>query len=59
MGDYHVKTANIDAIFENAIKRGIFCASCAGDWMYMYTVGSIDYFKHRESRLYTAVQEAS
>jgi hypothetical protein len=59
MGAWHVRQVNIDAIFENAIQKGIFSTIEAGDWMYMYTMGNIDYFKHRESRLYTSVLETA
>lgn len=40
---------NPDEAFENAMKRGMKNPS---DWMYMYSKGGRDYFKHCETRVY-------
>lgn len=37
--------------FENALKRGM---KNPDDWMYMYSKGGRDYFKHCETRAYKA-----
>ena len=38
-----------DKAFENAIKRGL---NNPEDWMYMYSKGLKDYFKHHDTREY-------
>lgn len=40
---------NPDDVFENAIALGL---ENPGEWMYMYSEGVFDYFKHDRTRMY-------
>jgi hypothetical protein len=40
------------AAFNEAIERGMMTDESAGDWMYMYSDASCDYFKHIDTRRY-------
>ena len=49
--DVNIKDGyEVDKAFKNAIQKGM---SNTDDWMYMYSKGSKDYFKHYYTRNYT------
>ena len=50
---------DVSTAFENAISRGAFTKSGAGDYMFMYRNGGNDYFKNIISREYITIPSFS
>jgi hypothetical protein len=50
------KEAFADAIASRHLSGDPYNAKWAGHYMYMYTQGTLDHFKHRDTRRYLAVE---
>lgn len=58
--DYPMEMRDPDTAFNNAIEQGLLSSqesavNYADHYMYMYSRGPHDYFKHRDTRRYLAV----